>query len=287
MEMSMHGPDENPATQRSDQGAGYTFTNSDLPDEKIARIQNSLLIHKLSKVNLKIQGVTKSARYEDVRLEYIMLNKALNTKGVIAPRFRPSLSAGGRKGVPRTKESNLISNDHQVIDLHWLSVNCGFDQGRNAWLPDRWHGMFLDGLDYGVAQVFAGTGGASSLKATDILRLTADEEVQLRSIQSEATRRWWSHRKDNREQVRAAVLSGQIKNAKLRGCENTWPNAWLAIECASRAGLSAGTWYEMITGNELPGSTISNIKKRIPKLVRLDADEKSVKSERKRGGKKL
>lgn len=282
----MQSTDELLFEQETDHGSGYVFANTDLPDKTIEETSNDELIADLVQIRSKVQGVMGSTDYEDLRAMYIATNKALNVKGTIAPRFRPSLSAGSRAGTARDRDVNLISNDHQVIDLHWLSQNCGFDQAREKWISGRWHGLFGSDLDYKIAEVFAGKGGSSKLKATEILRLSEEEQFQLRSIQTEATRSWWRHHLANQEQVRAAVLSGQIKNAKLRGCENSWPNAWLAIECANRAGLSAVLWYEMITGDVLSASTISNIKKRIPKLIELGAEEKLVKFERKRGGKK-
>lgn len=266
----MHSTDELLLDHVADHDSGYVFLDADMHSEDIEIASNEGLITGLVKIKAKVQGVIRSKSYEDVRSQYIEVNKALNVKGTIPPRFRPSLSAGSRAGTDRDRDVNLISNDHQVLDLHWLSLNCGFDQAREKWIPDRWHGLFVGELDYEIAQVFAGKGGSSKLKASEILRLTEEEQFQLRSIQSEATRSWWRHHRANQEQVRAAVLSGQIKNAKLRGCEKTWPNAWLAIQCADRAGLSAVIWYEMITGDQLSASTISNIKKRVPMLVKLE-----------------
>ena len=263
----------------ADEGGQYEFADADLPLEVMNRESNEQLVARLTTVKALVQGAAKTTDYEDLRGQYIAVNKALNEKGVIAPRFRPSLSAGSKFGAIRTRDLNLIHNDHQVLDLHWLSTACDFDSNRDRWLPWRWHGLFGQELDIGLAQTFAGTGGYSKVKATEILNLSSDEELQLRSIQSEATRSWWRHHVDSREQVRSAILSGRIKNPKLRGCENTWPDAWLATECAKRTGVSAPWWYEKITGNQLPASTISNIKRRVPKLVKLDTQVKSAKSE--------
>lgn len=67
--------------------------------------------------------------------------------------------------------------------------------------------------------------------------------------------------------VGAAVARAAISQANLRGKEEKWCKAWIALECAKFGGLSGAFWYEAITGERIPETTLSNIKRRIPALM--------------------
>ena len=149
----------------TDSGLGYEFDNADLPVDKVAAIPAGKLIAELHKIVAEVQGVLLKTPYENVRRPYIAVHKALNNKGEVPPRFRPTSTASKKWGSERSRAHNLISNDHQVLDLHWLSVEGGYDHLRDRNLPRRWQGLFRAGLDYEVAARFAGTAGSAANKA--------------------------------------------------------------------------------------------------------------------------
>jgi hypothetical protein len=255
------------APQSFTTGENYSFADKKLPEAVLKTLNLEKLLKRLHSTIAEVQNVTSSKQYEEVRNRYIVLNRALTFEGHIAPRFRPSLTTGKRKH-GRSEDQNLISNDHQVLDLEWLCLQCGFDAARGNILPYRWRGMFGADLNMEISEKFAGIGGSAENKAVEILNLSIDEQVQLRSIQSEKVRNWWRDRVDERDRVYRAVLEGRVKNAKLRGKETLWPDLYCATKCATFAGLSSQVWACLITGNSVPQSTLSNVKKRVPELLK-------------------
>ena len=248
-------------------GENYSFVDKKLPEDVLKKFNLEKLLKRLHSTIAEVQNVTSSKQYEDVRDRYIAFNRALTLEGHIAPRFRPSLTTGKRKH-GRGEDQNLISNDHQVLDLEWLCLQCGFETVRGNILPYRWRGMFGDDINIEMSEKFAGTGGSAENKAVEILNLSFGEQVQLRSIQSEKVRNWWRDRIDERGRVYQAVIEGRIKNAKLQGKEASWPDLYCATKCAAFAGQSSDVWAYLITGRSVSPSTLSNVKKRVPELLK-------------------
>lgn len=246
----------------TDSSVYYRFLNVDLPPDRVKAVDSEEAIAKLREVVAAVQGARRSCNYEDVRKRYIALHKLLNERNHIAPRFRPTLRTSKGRGTERKPDDNLISNDHQVLDLHWLSLE-GAVSDRD--LPARWQGMFRDGLDYDLASLFAGTAGSAENKAM-ILALSVDRQLELRSLQTEAVRKWWDRERKVRESVCHAVRCETRKSPNLRGKHAIWADGWLATRCADYAGGAGDFWYERITGGTIPASTLSHIKKRVPKL---------------------
>lgn len=251
--------------QESSSGGGYEFADKKPPDQGILRVAACRWVDMLAEYKRLSAG---GSSYSDLRFRYIACNRALNFLGEIAPRFRPSIHAGGKWKGARTPEENLLSNDHQVIDLEWLALNCGYDGQRSDHLPARWSGLFLDCLDLEIASRFAGTAGTAENKARNILALTMEEQIQLRSIQSEEVRSWWREREEERRKVRRVIIDSQAREPKLRGCEDSWPNAYLAVKCAEKSGGAATDWIELISGEAVAASTLSHVKKRVPQLLK-------------------
>ncbi len=248
-------------------GENYSFADKKLPEDVLKKLDLEKLLKHLHSTIAEVQKVTSSKQYEEVRNRYIALNRALTLEGHIAPRFRPGLTTGKRKH-GRSEDQNLISNDHQVLELEWLCLQCGIDAVRGNALPYRWRGLFGDDLNIEMSENFAGTGGSAANKAVEILNLSFDEQVQLRSIQSEKVRNWWRDRVDERDRVRRAVIEGRVKNAKLRGKETSWPDLYCATKCTDFAGLSSDLWACLITGRSVPPSTLTHVKKRVPELLK-------------------
>jgi len=246
-------------------GDRYAFPDVQLPADKVAKLTNAQLIKRLASLVADVQGAARRSKYEDERKRYIALHRALNEKGVVPPRFRPTLSAGSRSGQPRSLEANRISNDHQALDLHWLHLQGGMDAWIDGRLSSRWSALAREEFDVATVSLFVGTAGSTRNKA-EILCLGTYEQLQLRAIQTEAVRKWWDRSRKDREEVRMAVIDEARRTTLLRGKESRWAQAWLAIRCADYAGGAADTWFEMITGETIPPTTLSNVKKRVPKL---------------------
>ncbi len=246
----------------TDSSVYYRFLDAELPPERVKGIASAKVVEKLAEIVAAVQGAGRSCSYEEVRKQYVALHKLLNERGHIAPRFRPTLRGPKGWGAARTPEHNLISNDHQVLDLHWLSTE-GSVSDRE--LPPRWRGLFRDGIDHDLASRFAGTAGSAEKKA-DILALSVGQQLELRSLQTDAVRKWWDREQAVHRRVRIAVMCEARKIPNLRDKHLLWADGWQATRCADYAGGSGPFWYERITGMSIAPSTLSYIKKRVPKL---------------------
>lgn len=248
-------------------GSHYLFLDISLPDTTVDKANGEVFLKALTKIVASLSAAGTCKKYVNFRKQYIALNRALNRKGFIAPRFRPSLSSGGSR-FKRTEVDNLISNDHQVIDLEWLFLQCGYDEDISDLVPDRWQNMFCPEMDFYSASLFAGTAGTAENKALNILDLGDSEQLQLRAIQSEEVRSWWRTKRTQQKRLPHAIKAEQSNNRFLRGKEKTWPNCLLAAECADFSGLSAEKWCRLITGSTKSASTISTVKKRATALLK-------------------
>lgn len=249
----------------SSSGMGYEFAEASVPD-KMLNARRDNLMAGLGLVASRVQGATAASDYLTERHNYIALNKALNIDGVIAPRFRSSLSAGGPSSKERTMVQNIISNDHQVLDLHWLDAALGGPRDRA--LPSRWQGLFGfgRGLDVNIASRFAGTAGSAADKCV-FLGLPEDEQLQLRTIQTAAVRSRWTRPREKREQVRVVLACAATTDESVRKNPQEFLDVWLAAEIGEYTGYGASAWYSMITGTDIPDSTLSRRRKRLGSLL--------------------
>jgi len=249
-----------------DQGEGYRFLDKSLTEAAIARVRPEQLVLHLGRVLRDIRAAGGVEAYERFRGQYIAINRALNWKTRIAPRFRPTQPTGWQVGARTTRAQRLLSNDHQVLDLEWLAF-FKFEQGEPLpQVANNYALLFHDGLDLEEAARFVGTGGKPQIKAETILSLPVCDQLMLRSIQSEPVRQWWKHRRNKRDEVRQLVISAQPGRPRLIGKDVEWSTAWLAKECAAFAGRSATEWSWLISGREMPASTISHAVRQISQL---------------------
>ncbi|WP_412552415.1 hypothetical protein [Shimia sp. MIT1388] len=248
-------------------GENYRFSDKQLPNSTVDKADPKELVRLLEALVAQQMAANSLNSYDDIRGKYIALNRALNRRGHIAPRFRPSLS-GGKHKVNRSHDQNLISNDHQVLDLEWLNCQCGFKDDFAHHLPPRWVGIFGPNLDFELASLFAGTAGSADNKAADILELPLIAQMQLRAIQSQKVRYWWRDRRQQMDILRQGIRAKQPTTSAWRGNEVVWPKRWLAAKCAGYAGGSASEWSELIEGGAVAPTTISGVKKRCDTILR-------------------
>ena len=245
-------------------GEHYRFPEMRIP-EKLRRVAPERLLPELQSLVMKLERPRSITSYSDVRQKYAAINMLLNEAGYIAPRFRPSLHVHYRPGTQISTDAALLSNDHQVLDMHWLLFNGDFQGDRHKILPARWTALYPDDLDIEVANLFVGTVGTAETKAK-VLGLSNSEELQLRTIQSEKVRKWWERSDKERPSVMRALLQASAGRPQLKGREEQWANVWLAARCADYTRKPAPEWYALITGTSIAGSTLSTIKKKLKGL---------------------
>ena len=250
-------------------GEFYTFDVTELPAEIVKNVTSDKLLSALSRVCSHVSRGVEKRPYDKVREPFIKLNKALNVQGKIAPRFRPYISSGPSNLQTRTPEQNQISNDLQVLDLHWLWCRQAYDHNRLQDISLRWHSLFGKEFDIEAAEHFVGTAGDMQKKAVDILHLKPSEEIELRMIQSKGTRSWWSDVRKQRAEVSHLIQNAMAQSDKLQGKKSQHEQVWLAYKCKSKAKIGRiPDWYELISGKTMPRTTISTMKSRVDRLKR-------------------
>lgn len=126
--------------------------------------------------------------YDEIRNYVMFAHIVLNLKGEIAPRFRPMRSPckpGG--GVDYPIEHNLVSNDRQFIDLHWI-----YCKQLNANAMTGYQYLFNKSkpFDIGRAESFASKAGTYERKS-NLIGLEEVQQLQLLSLQSTVVKTRW------------------------------------------------------------------------------------------------
>lgn len=120
-------------------------------------------------------------KYPSIRERFCAYNIALSNRKEKAPYLRPHIDGGKPKLTERKPEHNTLTNDLQVIDLHWLWN----DEYQPA--SDKWARIFSDSFDFQHATRFVTTVGAAKNKAGE-LGLSRSEMLRLQILRNESAR---------------------------------------------------------------------------------------------------
>lgn len=126
--------------------------------------------------------------YDQIRNPTVFASIILNLKGEIAPRFRPMRTpCRGGGGVDYPVEHNLLSNDRQVIDLHWI-----YCQKLNANVIKGYQKLFdrFSPFDVQRAAIFASKAGSRN-RQSNLLGLPEIQQFQLATLQSTQVKTRW------------------------------------------------------------------------------------------------
>ena len=172
--------------------ADYQFPGS---DPRVLEVKKNLsgcstpellaILKRLSFDHEKVTG--EVVPYSKIRTFVIAISLLLNEQQRCPPRLREIRTSPYRnKGVKWGEEESALSNDRQVIDIHWLRL------ANPAIRPlGRWHEiMTCDGVDYVKASEFVRTVGKPSDKIRE-LGIHDYEIVQLAVIQTPAIKDHW------------------------------------------------------------------------------------------------
>lgn len=142
----------------------YECPNVDIPDRMWLAPTGRLLPQLASLCGRQANPHTRKP-YEEVRNKFWALNMVLNNNGDTAPRFRPTILVGKP---PLSEEEKLLTNDKQVLDLHWLSVYEGLN-GPTVTVAPKWKPLFENDLDLKLAALFVATVGRTGNKVDDLM----------------------------------------------------------------------------------------------------------------------
>lgn len=196
--------------------------------------------------------------YLEIRSEVCAINIALNLQGVIAPVYREMRRPKNvkKKLGAFTTEDELISNDRQVFDLHWIYVNklpvnrvIGY-----AHLFER------SEFDWDLASQFAVKAGKRNTKA-EHLGLPEFHEMQLCAIRSLTTIAR-QQTIDNRIKKTLKDIKAYLTNSSSRYDGDVLANAdrlyrsMLVARSNTRNALVA---YKQMTGEEVSASRMRRL----------------------------
>lgn len=196
--------------------ADYQFPGN---DPRVLEVKKNLsgrstpeLLATLKKLSFGHDEVTgKVVPYSKIRTFVVAISLLLNEQQRCPPRLRAIRTPAYRKkGVKWGEEESALSNDRQVIDIHWLRL------ANPAIKPlGKWRGMMTcDGVDFAKASEFVRTVGNPSDKIRE-LGISDYEIIQLAVIQPPAIRdRWRDVRKRADEGV--GRFRGWIEDQKGR-----------------------------------------------------------------------
>ena len=128
------------------------------------------------------QTANKMDQYLISREAYCALSVELNSRGLVAPAFRPSPTIPYLKNA-RKPSHTLIQRDRIVIDCHWLHA-----RREIVYLSEsKWRGILNMSKDFSFERVseFASQKIKNEYRATAIMGLTKRQQLQMLALRSE------------------------------------------------------------------------------------------------------
>jgi hypothetical protein len=229
---------------------GLKTSLSDIPSQQLNELMRTLCFPK-DKSHFS---------YLEIRNKICAINLVLNERHQLAPQFRSMCKPPRVSEKKYNKSDSILSNDRQIIDLHWLWLS---HQKHSHIEPLEYKGL-LSGknFDWELAERFVKHVGKTGLKA-DLLGLTELEGLMLFSIQSKASKdRLYTISRAYHEavrKIRTAVLSPKSK-FPADNLENTY-KIYSALKIARGSPSQAAEIYNLITTEDIDQKKVSKIKK--------------------------
>lgn len=244
-----------------------------LSDDKLIKSLDALKNSASHKTGFK-------PRYVDIRDAVCAISRELNSRQYVAPRFREM-----RRPPPSPPSAKLIeedmsnlSNDRQVIDLHWL-----FCQGIKPNTDNtRYNKLFnVTEFDFQLASELAATTGSVYTIKTTILNLTDFDMWQLSTIQSKAMMGRYSEIKKGRKDSSGKVIRRgeteirkMLRNAAVNQPQLTpeviddFVDLWICQKMVGDSPAVIGKMFALATGKKRDRSTISRKLKNLNEWIK-------------------
>lgn len=209
---------------------------------------------KLEKKNLT--GKVKKKEYDEIRSEHCAANIQRNFIGVRAPAFRSGRKARPAHIFKKGEEypDYELSNDRQVIDLHWLFLH----HKNEIDTSDEDFGALYerDDFDFELASEIVNKKGGGKLKA-NILGLSSDTQLEMATIHEPSIRKF-------KKQVLGVERKEAIKRIRNKGKQldkegaNKWANMYVALRLSLGVISHGKILFGFIEGQE-PMSGVSTL----------------------------
>lgn len=234
------------------------------PREGLSKAAPDRLVQRLGGLSYeRIPLSTELRPYRQVRKQVCALSLALNEQGVIAPRFRDMRKPYTRKGKVCTEEGRDISNDRQIIDLHWLHCRWRECGGPPPPIKKKWRLMFAgEELDFWLAEAFVTTVGRTDRKVGDLC-LSPTEQWQLSTLQSEAIRRHAARIEQEIGRLFGALRDQARNNRQLGQHVEDWAKCWVAGQIAGGSPSESCRFYGFMTGEKISRQLMNKRLKKI------------------------
>ena len=195
----------------------------------------------------------------------IEINRRLNSEpeGVQSPRFRPRRKVLKKiDGVSYTKANSFLSNDTQIIAMHWHHVTgrCDADEkmANAVYCGDE--------FDFSSAAKFVVTKG-SALNKIEMIGLLLDEQWEAGSIQTDEIRQAWEEIQKVGKIVRRELKNKAKRNHYIRGNEDVWADVAVSMlidtACqdnkSKRSPKKIAEKYQRLTGKNKHRQSIDRI----------------------------
>lgn len=246
----------------------YRFPFDDHDTQR--RLRNA---RKLADVDL-INGIDRLSfgTLKGERLEYgnvargplCAMSIVLNERGLLAPRFRGMRRLQKYKpGKTLTTDETHLSNDRQVIDLHWLWCT---DKSRLNPKPPLGKLFAAEVFDFDQASEFVRTHGAAAEKAAR-LRLSEEQQLLLAVLHNKEVKKRWQTISEGEETARERITA--IARRPTSRLDESAIEQLVAVQTALRIGRGSPTTAErllpLIAGVQIPRKTVADQKRWLKK----------------------
>jgi len=213
------------------------------------------LLQMLERLSSELDSAGNTRLYKGTaRTLFCAVSLELNERDGVAPQFRPVRRLGQNKG--HSNEESALSNDRQVIDLHWL-----YRTGkRNSIDHNQFADLFTqDQFDFELAAELSAKAWTADHKSANVLNLGDYEMLQLSWFRTKTVNDQWRNankrmngtidRKLRAQTVREPAFAKHIDGLK---------KVWLVTHLAGQYGpVATARLYGWMTGQALAKSTWS------------------------------
>ena len=189
-----------------------------------------------------------------------------------SPRFRPTLKVKWRNGGETFPlGEKFLSNDTQIIDLHWL--HCRGRRHADDSVAKR---VFApDDFNFDEAEQFVVKKGKAVDKAI-MIGLTLDEQWEVNRLHSESIRITYKEIEKQTKKIRQILGNIAKRNQHVRGNQEVWEKVYMAREIEKMSMMIKGEpkptqvtrWYKLVTGKNITRQSMRQKMRSIHKYLR-------------------
>jgi len=210
----------------------------------------------------------RGLQYSEIRIWWCLINLRLNELGYCTPGFRPNRRVV--RGSAYTGEDTLLTNDRQMIDLHWLW------QSGAAVLPKPKHRALFNsvypetGAEYfpwHLAERFVGLVGSIDKKLED-LKLHEDDQLPLMALCRDVVKKRREDMVNRGETLRGALMrrASRPRSRLNRGAISEWVKDYVALRVADGKPGDAVHERQRLFGQSFNARHMTNVKRDLVKF---------------------